>query len=178
MHMHDVIKIRLSNMGYLPGYPYHLISDNEMIKAFIGSEGFFNDFYPCPSDDLEDAYELLKNTIEVKLSEYIISNGDKPIPNWIYSYMLMRPITYQSDEAAIDYLSGMLNLNSTNALPEFDADMARACYQVSCKWLTKFASKALDEQRPPTMFGETHVTKSLRLDQANVFVEDIYNIGA
>ena len=38
MLIHDVIKIRMIDLGYLPDYPYHLISDFEMCNAFIDIE--------------------------------------------------------------------------------------------------------------------------------------------
>ena len=33
--IHDIIKIKYSKLGYLPSYPYNLISDKEMFQAFI-----------------------------------------------------------------------------------------------------------------------------------------------
>ena len=33
--IHDIIKIKYTRLGYLPNYPYHLISDEEMFDAFI-----------------------------------------------------------------------------------------------------------------------------------------------
>lgn len=58
MLIHDVIKIQYSRQGYLPNYPPHLISDEEMCKAFLNftdiesfensSEySYFKDNYPC-----------------------------------------------------------------------------------------------------------------------------------
>ncbi len=35
MLTHDIIKIQYSREGYLPDYPYHMISDREMFNAFI-----------------------------------------------------------------------------------------------------------------------------------------------
>ena len=37
MLVHDLIKIKLVRAGYLPNYPYHLISDKEMCEAFISA---------------------------------------------------------------------------------------------------------------------------------------------
>lgn len=36
--VHDLIKIKYVREGYLPNYPYHLISDSEMCDAFINNE--------------------------------------------------------------------------------------------------------------------------------------------
>ena len=71
--IHDIIKIKYTRLGYLPNYPYHLISDEEMFNAFINFNGeddsssgsssgssssverFFNDNYPNPfaKEDVE-----------------------------------------------------------------------------------------------------------------------------
>ena len=58
MFIHDFIKIMYTDMGYLPNYPYYLISDEEMFDAFLrDDQGFFNDYYPCPADNLQTEYE-------------------------------------------------------------------------------------------------------------------------
>ena len=49
----DSIKIKYTREGYLPNYPYHMISDEEMFKAFLDVEnqsGFFYDNYPILED--------------------------------------------------------------------------------------------------------------------------------
>lgn len=38
-YIHDIIKILYVREGYLPNYPYHLISDGEMAYAFLRYEG-------------------------------------------------------------------------------------------------------------------------------------------
>lgn len=64
MLIHDVIKIQYSRQGYLPNYPPHLISDEEMCKAFLDftneasfeestEYSYFKDNYPCLFDDDE-----------------------------------------------------------------------------------------------------------------------------
>lgn len=167
MKIHNYIKIMYSNLGYLPGHPYYLISDAEMFDAFLREDGFFADEYPCPCEDLQDAYDALLNCIKEKITDFL-ENGTT-IPDWVYSYMIMRPITYNSDEADIAYLAEMGNVDMQGVLAEFTPNVARTCYYISKKWLAKMPSKYRD--RVPTMFGEPHVTKSLRLDQANVLIE-------
>ena len=165
MFIHDVIKMMYINMGYLPGQPYYLISDKEMFDAFLREDGFFNDFYPCPSESLQEAYSNLRQYIVDSISNYL-NGSESELPAWIYSYMIMRPITYDSDIADIAYLNNLANIDSPSGAPQFTEELAESCYEVSQKWLQKQPSKA--SHRPPTMFGETHVTKSLRLDQANI----------
>lgn len=38
MYIHDLIKIKYIREGYLPNYPYHMISDVEMLNAFLNPE--------------------------------------------------------------------------------------------------------------------------------------------
>ena len=48
MLVHDILKIRYSDDGYLINYPPHLISEEEMFDAFMNAsgEGYFTDNYP------------------------------------------------------------------------------------------------------------------------------------
>lgn len=167
--LHDVIKINFINIGYLPNTPYHLISDAEMFDAFLRDDGFFADFYPCPSESLEVAYAALKECIVDKINAHLY-DPNVPVPDWVYSYMLLRPITFDSSEADIAYLYELLGIPNIQGVYEFNAQVAEACYLHSIDWLKRVPSRHYD--RPPTMFGETHVTKSLRLDQANIFIDE------
>ena len=66
--VHDYIKIKYTREGYLPDYPYHMISDDEMIEAFMKSdsdEGFFFDNYYVKDESLKEQYE--KYGIDLKL---------------------------------------------------------------------------------------------------------------
>ena len=165
MFIHDVIKMLYISEGYLQGYTYYLISDREMFDAFLKSGGFFDTFYPCPSDDLQEQYNTLRQYIVARITAYL-AGEESNLPDWIYSYMLMRPITFQSDEADIDYLNELAGVDIVTGSPVFTAETAEACYEVSKRWIQKQPVKYI--RRPPTVFGETHVTKSLRLAQSNV----------
>jgi len=195
MFIHDCIKIQYSTMGYLPGYPYYLISDAEMFDAFMREDGFFNDWYPCPCsgdcpcesvcpgyaereeypDDpskwktplLQEAYNTLRQYISDTIDSYQ-ANEIASIPDWIYSYMIGSCITYQSDELDLYYLNDLLGADTAKGAPEFTTSSALACLAVSSAWLNKQPTKL--NRRPPTMFGEPHVIKSLRLDQANILL--------
>ena len=64
--VHDYIKIKYTREGYLPDYPYHMISDDEMIEAFMKSdsdEGFFFDNYYVKDESLKEQYTTLVQTI-------------------------------------------------------------------------------------------------------------------
>lgn len=169
MFIHNIIKIRYNLIGYLPGHPFHLISDKEMFDAFLNEDGVFNTYYPCPDPELRNAYDALRQYIVQRIDAFLSNNIE--IPDWIYSYMLMEPVSYQSDEQDIAYLAEMANVSMAGLIAEFTPALAFACYDISKRWLQKQPAGKV-ENRPPTMFGETHVIKSLRLDQANILVDN------
>ena len=166
MFIHDCIKMLYSSEGYLPSYPYYLISDKEMFDAFLRDDGYFNANYYCPTLELQSEYDELVLYIQTSIQNYL--NDGKDIPNWIYSYMIHTPITYNSSLHDLYYLNDMLHIDSNNGMPRFDEEVALSCFEVSKKWLQKLPLK--DRLRPPTMFGEGHVIKSLRIAQANVLL--------
>ena len=182
----DTIKIKLSRLGYLPDYPYHLISDKEMCDAFIDTskcslkyedgaivenevtwsdsrslDRFFDRNYPClsASEILSTAYQKLVDAICYNILCLKSSNSDNyELPDWVYTYMLGEVISVNADKRDIHDLLVMLGID--NMEDEFMSDAEAACYRVSMAWVSKLVSN----KRPPTLFGEPHVIKSLRLD--------------
>ena len=218
--VHDIIKIKYTRLGYLPNYPYHLISDEEMFNAFIDlsdsgesgsnddtTERYFTDYYPNPFLDEDIIYtDTSGNNISlcseyIRLKRYIITTinnylshlgtpeqDEYTIPDWIYSYMLGE-VVYNTpgqpddfeykdiydtllllidnvvidgnriiDEAGDDDLSRLLHDNHINN--EFNRLDCARCYIES----TKYISTLTTGVRPPTVFGEPHVIKQLRLE--------------
>lgn len=159
--IHDIIKIKYSDDGYLPNYPYHLISDKEMIDAFIHNESnYFDDHYQCDVPELQDAYTALKNDIEYHLSKYMETEGKHPIPIWVYSYMIGSSICEESPQEDKHALLESLNLDNT--YDEITDEAFSSIYNVSKQCLAKLPQDKLDH-RHPTMFGEPHVLRSLRI---------------
>jgi len=224
MFVHDIIKIRYSTQGYLPDYPYHLISDDEMCDAFLSGErtqvyshintdtaptfqpgsyyvldpttgsyiplttvpsdwatdwsryyqydhadytftgsDYFHDNYPIVSADMQAEY----NTLMQKMLDLIIEfksndSTDAVLPDWVYSYMLGAVVGPNSDKRDIHDL--LVLLGCDNIDDDFDATACVECYAVSASWVKRFGINT-DQSRPPTMFGEPHVIKSLRLQQ-------------
>lgn len=187
--IHDIIKINYVHAGYLPNYPYHLISDAEMCDAFLSKNtnaqwhGFFVDNYPLitnglPSEDanmLQNAYygsddsddpestiglipAIMTNLMALKNSAEL----NYKLPNWIYAYMLGATISINSPYLDRMDLIQLLNLNVSD--DAFTAEVSKMCYLESKRWLLKYPPDRRQE-RPPTMFGEPHVIKSLRLNQ-------------
>lgn len=160
MIIHDIIKIKYVEYGYLPNYPYHLISDEEMIDAFINNDiNYFTDNYECP-EGMEVEYQTLFEELQYHLNCYLDSDKTTPIPNWVYSYMIGSCITETS--AQEDKHDMLVLLNLDNTYDTLTPEVARSIYNVSSSWLNRLPSEER-EHRPPTMFGEPHVIKSLRL---------------
>jgi len=192
MLVHDIIKIKYVQLGYIKkNYPYHLISDEEMFSAFIdlGSEHtsslvdpnvrFFDRYYPNPFDEtdeyvkkdadgniiykanLYDAYNNLKSYIVSTINSYLkafeVSGNAIHLPNWIYTYMLGEVVYQQSDY--LDIQDTLALLGCSNIDNEFTKDACIACYKTSLDYTSTLATNT----RPPTVFGEPHIIKSLRL---------------
>lgn len=164
--IHDTIKILFIEEGYLPNYPYHLISDEEMLDAFISSDdtGFFFDYYPLVDESLKSEYDKLVEEIRYHISVFKTSDSYE-LPNWIYSYMLKTVISTQSSEYDIHDMLVLMNLDNLNDI--FTEEASAFCYETSSKWIAKLP-KAQQEHRPPTIFGEPHVIKALRLQDVKV----------
>ena len=164
MFIHDIIKIYYVNEGYLPNYPYHLTTDKEMFDAFIRDDGYFANTYPCPTEELQDAYDTLREYIASRIDSFL--NEQVEVPAWIYSYMIGAVVGPESSKSDLGDLYTLTGLEATTGEPEFTADLATECYAISSGWLKKQISASA--QRPATMFGEPHVFKSLRLAQADI----------
>lgn len=186
--IHDIIKIKYSRMGYLPNYPYHMISDREMFDAFIGlSESvdsdnptFFAMNYPNPfaKEDfmypkkntssglveeisLSGEYDRLCQYIRTTILRYLNSEipSEDMIPNWIYSYMLGEVVYRKSPYK--DILDTLKLLGESNLDNDFTRSACVRCYATSLKYVSSLTSGV----RPPTLFGEPHVIKQLRLEE-------------
>lgn len=164
MFIHDIIKIQYINEGYLPNYPYHMITDREMFDAFmLADEGYFAINYPLVDPSLQAAYDELIEGIRMKISLYLASGEE--IPSWVYTYMLGTATSVNSAGYDIMYLHELMNIDVTG-VDAFDAVTQEECYRISKEWLSKLPVKY--GSRPATIFGEPHVYKSLRLSAVNV----------
>lgn len=204
MFSHDIIKLKYSQEGYLPNWPYHLISDEEMCEAFLtypwydyrtdeekrlgtvltddeswnrfinGTElCYFRDNYPLyrttsceiPEKLIDEAkYKKLVEALAYHIEEFKTSNYDNTVlPDWVYSYMLGSTCGVHTNQLDMHYL--LVMLDTDNTFDEFTPEAAEACYRVSEDWLKRSSEL---EHRPPTMFGEPHVIKSLRLQQVSL----------
>ena len=82
----DNIKIKYSEEGYLPNFPPHLISDEEMCQAFLTNEfSYFYDNYPLLTDTLSDSYQELLNAIRYHIVRLVskVEGFQRDLPNWV-----------------------------------------------------------------------------------------------
>lgn len=187
MLVHDIIKMNLVRQGYLPNYPYHLISDEEMFRAFLSVNvsdagdvelsGAFADRYPCPNDSLEANYIILVSSITYHINLFLTSTDSSyTIPSWVYSYMLGEVICSESDKIDIHDMLVLMGIDNVQDI--LTSEFYSSCYEISAAWVNKLnlsdrlvtdtkSGKTVD-LRPPTMFGEPHVLKALRIAQADV----------
>ena len=156
MFVHDLIKINLIENGYLPDYPYHLISDAEMIDAFMGKKhdnyfgqdfmiGYFVDNYPTIAynntteyKNLRPAYDNLVLSIYCYLQLYLLHKANNElytIPDWVYSYMLGQVISINSDKLDIHDLITPLGVD--NISDDYNADCALAVFDESVSWIQR-----------------------------------------
>ena len=164
MFLHDLLKIKYIEQGFLPNYPYSMITDAEMFDAFLlQDEGYFAVNYPLLDDSLQDKYDELFAGIRDHISMFL--NRGIGLPSWIYSYMLGNTFSVNSDTQDIAYLYELMNLDP-QVVDTFGPDLQRECLKVSEAWIAKLPIKY--GSRPATMFGEPHVIKSLRLAAVNV----------
>jgi len=181
MFIYDLIKIRYSSSGFLPNTPYHLISDKEMFDAFIHNDmNYFSWNYPdiLKDTDLGSApYLALKRSLLYHVGKAIASIGSEDVyipPDWVLSYMLGNVIGKRSDYEDIRDLGVAFGITDTSE--GFTPEIAKYCYYTSKRWLLRShigGTAEYDgdtiETRPPTMFGEPHVIKAIRLNETSPY---------
>lgn len=187
--VHDIIKIKYSKLGYLPSYPYHLISDEEMFNAFINLTGeeddvdrFFEDNYPNPfaeedlhykklnpqgeviSDvSLSGEYEKLKSYIIKTILAYLEHKGTELASLYAipdWIYTYMLGEVIYNNSEYLDIFDALALLGANNNDNKFTNQSCALCYATSLKYISTLTSGI----RPPTVFSEPHVIKQLRLE--------------
>lgn len=134
----DNIKIKYSQEGYLPNYPPHLISDEEMCQAFLTNDvSYFKDMYVLRDESLKSAEDTLINAFKYHIVRFLsdISGFKQDLPNWVYSYMLGYVINDYSDQEDRHYI--LVGLNRDNIDDILTAEYQSECYKVSQKWVNK-----------------------------------------
>ena len=145
---------------------------------------FFDDYYPNPFVEgdyyikiktnpdgtqteirisLPEEYNNLKSYIISKINDYLTYYGtaeesEHQVPDWVYTYMLGE-VVYKNSEY-LDIQDTLALLDCSNIDNEFTKEACVACYATSVNYVASLATGI----RPPTVFGEPHVIKKLRMD--------------
>lgn len=129
----------------------------------LSQECYFSVNYPMLYDSLSDDYAKLVDSIYYHINTYVDSLNTTNVitlPGWVYSYMAGSVVGPNSSEADVHDLLALMNLHSINH--EFSEKVCASCLAISRKWITKLPP-GKNIMRPPTIYGEPHVIKSLRI---------------
>ena len=180
--IHDIIKIEYIRQGYLPDYPYHLISDEEMFDAFIPQtnslSGYFGFMYPEPpatyyasANELQQKYNELLKSLRYHIAQKKASPDTYELPSFVYTYMLGAAVGVRSSSYDIHDIITPLNVENTE--DQYTDVAMQAVYKESKSYLDSVQAPVYVEYggeqvclRPPTIFGEPHVIKSIRQRQS------------
>lgn len=129
----------------------------------------------------ETPYEGLERVISYYMNKLKTTRDDEYVlPDWIYSYMLGDVISIHSSTLDIHDLIKPLGVDNIDDV--FTPEAAKACYDKSKSWIKQHLIDVWEHNdkgiianectgcqnvRPPTMFGEPHVIKSIRLDSVS-----------
>ena len=146
----------------------------DWFHAYMNDEHpmFFKDNYPLIDDEIQTPYKTLVNRIFYEIQEFKKNvNDDRELPAWIYSYMLGICIGPMSDK--LDIHDMIFAMGTDNIEDDYNIYCAEKCLEISTNWLKKIIVSQDEIKRPPTMFGEPHVLKSIRLDQESLDISDL-----
>lgn len=129
----------------------------------LSPECYFAVNYPLLYDSLSQPYKDLVDSIYYHISAYLDaeeSGNRDTLPSWIYSYMNGSVVGINSSQLDMHDLFVLLNLDNID--DTFTEQICHSCLDVSKKWIAKLPPSK-SAMRPPTMYGELHVIKSLRV---------------
>lgn len=124
---------------------------------------YFSTKYPCPYESVKESYDLLVQEICYHIDAYLYPDSSiltPAVPDWVYTYMLGAVIAASSPSIDRHDLLKLLNIDNLN--DELDETAIESCLSISKKWVDKLPPSK-NNHRPPTVFGEPHVIKSLRV---------------
>ena len=149
----DNIKIKYSEEGYLPDYPSHLISNEEMCEAFLPSNAavksaqesgetiwsYFEMTYPLVNQELQSEYDTLVNAIKYHFVRFLtkVDSFYSDLPNWVYSYMMGHVVNHQSSQEDRHYFLSGIGMDNIDDI--INADVQLQTYKFSQKWYNKLS---------------------------------------
>lgn len=184
----DTVKIHLSEMGYLPNYPYHLISDRELFDCFLQLDesedelkpirsGVFQSFYPLSEEAKSDeliysSYLQLANSLRSAFDDYL-NEKITDLPNWCYYYLVRSAISDASDVRDKHDLFVLMDEDNLDDI--FTTTIHRICIAISKKVQDDARINPVNHvdspnsdstyivTRPLTPFGDPDIVKYLRI---------------
>lgn len=152
-----------------------LIEFNQLLgldcDCIVSPDCYFAVNYPLLYDSLSDAYNELVNSLYYHINAHLNSKNTSvtfAVPNWVYSYMNGAVIGVNSPQLDIHDFLVLLNLDNLDDV--FTEQICYSCLEISKKWIDKLPPSK-NTMRPPTMYGEPHVIKSLRI--SGLLADDI-----
>lgn len=139
-------------------YPDPFTDDDYYIKKWISPDGVVHETRVM----MKPIYSTLKASIQNNILTYLKSQGtpnETALPDWVYTYMLGEVVYNKSEYLDIEDTLELLGCdNLENA---FTTEACIACYKTSLNYISSLVTRV---NRPPTVFGEPHVIKSLRME--------------
>lgn len=109
-----------------------------------------------------EAYRELVEAIAYHVEQFKASvDEDRSLPDWVYSYMLGAVIGFKS--RIEDIHSYLVMLGCDNLYDEITPESCILAYPISKSWLNNLELKQTLDHRPPTIYGEPHLLKALRI---------------
>ncbi len=140
----------------------------------VESVCYFKDNYPLIGDSISTYYKDLVNRIFYEIQEFNNNpDNDKVLPDWVYSYMLGVAIGPNSNKLDIHDMISSEAVGTDNLEDDYNLYCAIECLRISKEWLKRVIVPTGEVQRPPTMFGEPHVLKYIRLFEESLTPEEI-----
>lgn len=188
--VHDIIKIKYINEGYIKNYPPSLLSDGDMVRAFMS---YYDYDYRTPAEIRDgvtlsnderwrrflegseicyfrDNYPLIDPSLEApyrKLVDSICSYLKEFLDSTEdepvlpdWIYSYMLGVVIGPNSTQLDKHYMFVLLDVDNLMDDYDLRVATECYKVSTICINTLSKSS---SRPPTMFGEPNVLKYLRV---------------
>lgn len=146
------------NVRFFDMYYQNPFAEEDVIYKKINSKGEV-----VEEISLSGEYTKLKNYIIACINDYLANYSTAEenkhlIPDWIYTYMLGEVIYQQSDYLDIEDILKLLDCSNIDNL--FTQEACIKCYAISSSYISTLTTGI----RPPTIFGEPHVIKNLRME--------------
>ena len=139
-------------------YPDPFTDDDYCIRRWTAPDGTVKEVQVA----MKPVYETLVASIKNNILNYLKLLGtpdEISLPDWVYTYMLGEVVYNKSDYLDIEDTLELLGCDNLDN--EFTKEACIVCYKTSLNYISSLVTRV---NRPPTVFGEPHVIKSLRME--------------